>query len=398
MSRPVVFVGPTLTRDAVARVLDADVRGPAAAGDVARAAAHRPAAILVIDGIYERTPAVGHKEVLWALSEGVAVYGAASMGALRAAELDRFGMIGVGEVYRQLRDGQVIADDAVAVAHLGAEHDHRPTTVALVDIVAALDDAVAAGVVEAADARALIGAARALHYTERIWPSVLERAAAELRPEVVGPLRTWLRSGTRSQKADDARAALERVRADLDAGPVTPPPRDWELARTVHWRRVETSLGLSSRGPDGRATVGQATRGHSVDDRTAGVLEAVRRSDDYVETYQRALLQRLASELARQHGVDLDPVSAMAELRTRLGLIADDTFAAWLDANDLDADRCARLALDQAATAWADERYGDDAAAQVADVLRIRGRYAPLAADAGERVAAQDPRDAGDGR
>ena len=47
-----------------------------------------------------------HKEILFALSEGIDVYGAASMGALRAAELDAFGMRGIGDVYSAYAEGR----------------------------------------------------------------------------------------------------------------------------------------------------------------------------------------------------------------------------------------------------------------------------------------------------
>ena len=93
-SRLVVFLGPTLSHDDARDVLDAEYRPPAAHGDVLRAALRRPRAIGLVDGVFERVPAVWHKEILFALSEGVHVYGAASMGALRAAELDAFGMRG----------------------------------------------------------------------------------------------------------------------------------------------------------------------------------------------------------------------------------------------------------------------------------------------------------------
>ena len=61
--------------------------------------AHRPRAIGLIDGVFLDVPAVWHRELLWALSEGVHVFGAASMGALRAAELAPFGMRGVGTIF-----------------------------------------------------------------------------------------------------------------------------------------------------------------------------------------------------------------------------------------------------------------------------------------------------------
>ena len=123
-------------------MLDAQYLPPAGNGDVLRAALRRPRAIALVDGVFERVPAVWHKEILFALSEGIHVYGASSMGALRAAELDRFGMRGVGEVYRAYADGTLEDDDEVAVAHGDADHGFAAVSDAMVDVRATLDAAV----------------------------------------------------------------------------------------------------------------------------------------------------------------------------------------------------------------------------------------------------------------
>ena len=102
---------------------------PVAVGDVLALARRRGVArIAIIDGYFERMAAVWHKEILLALERGIAVWGAASMGALRAAELAPFGMIGVGAIYRAFARGALVADDEVAVAHLPAEYGYRATS------------------------------------------------------------------------------------------------------------------------------------------------------------------------------------------------------------------------------------------------------------------------------
>ena len=153
MRPAVVFLGPTLAHDEARTVLDAEFLPPAAHGDVLRAAFRRPQAIGIVDGVFEHVPAVWHKEILFALSEGIHVYGAASMGALRAAELDRFGMRGIGEVYRAYADGVLEDDDEVAVAHAGAEDGFQAMSDPMVDIRATLDAAVSNGIVERAHGR-----------------------------------------------------------------------------------------------------------------------------------------------------------------------------------------------------------------------------------------------------
>src|SRR5258708_5321121 len=103
----VVFVGPTLPLETARLELDAIYRPPVAQGDVWRAARLNPRAIGIIDGYFEGVPTVWHKEILWAMAQGIHVVGAASMGALRAAELKDFGMEGVGPIYEAFVRGDL---------------------------------------------------------------------------------------------------------------------------------------------------------------------------------------------------------------------------------------------------------------------------------------------------
>ena len=124
MNELVVFAGPTIDADHVRDMLHGTgtVLGPARQGDVMRACRLGARLIAIIDGYFQSVPAVWHKEILWAMANGVHVFGAASMGALRAAELHTFGMVGVGTIFESFRDGLLIRDDEVAVAHASAEH------------------------------------------------------------------------------------------------------------------------------------------------------------------------------------------------------------------------------------------------------------------------------------
>ena len=81
-----VFTGPTLPPDEARNYLDAVFLPPVSQGDVYRVALKRPDAIGIIDGYFERVPSVWHKEILWAMKQGIHVFGSASMGALRAVE------------------------------------------------------------------------------------------------------------------------------------------------------------------------------------------------------------------------------------------------------------------------------------------------------------------------
>ncbi|MFP2913411.1 TfuA-like protein, partial [Pyxidicoccus sp. 3LFB2] len=153
----VVFLGPSLPEEDARRLAPCTVLPPARQGDVWRALNLRPRAIALVDGVFEAQPSVWHHELLAALEAGVAVFGGASMGALRAAELASHGMVGVGRIFGWYRDGEVVDDAEVALLHADAEHGWRPLTVPLVNVRHVAERARAARVLTRSAATALVG-------------------------------------------------------------------------------------------------------------------------------------------------------------------------------------------------------------------------------------------------
>ena len=96
--RIVIFIGPSLPLNEAQKILDAEYHPPVARDDVATLLNDPPDIIGIIDGVFHQQPAVSHREILRALEAGVIIVGGSSMGALRSAELDYAGMIGVGMV------------------------------------------------------------------------------------------------------------------------------------------------------------------------------------------------------------------------------------------------------------------------------------------------------------
>jgi hypothetical protein len=230
----VVFVGPTLpAAEVAARLPGARVLPPVAVGDVLALARRRGfARIAIIDGAFERMAAVWHKEILIALERGIAVWGAASMGALRAAELARFGMRGVGGIFRDFAAGRLIADDEVAVAHLPGEYGYRATSEALVNLRHGIARAPMLG---ARTRAALIELARGRFYRERSWTALVEDArAAGLPRRQLDALAAWPKP---DRKAADARLLLRRLR-----DPGTDRPAPIAVPRTWALRQLEQSL------------------------------------------------------------------------------------------------------------------------------------------------------------
>jgi hypothetical protein len=241
----IVFAGPSLPPQA--RPIDPalDWRPPLRQGDLYRAALGRPDVIGVLDGYFEVVPTVWHKEILWAMAAGIHVYGAASSGALRAAELAAFGMRGVGRIYEDFRDGVLIDDDEVAVLHGPAELGYPAVSEAMVNIRATLAAAARAGVVAPEAAARLTAIAKGLFYKERSYDRVLAAGAAAGLPHgAFGALAGWLPQGRIDLKRQDAAALVSAIRGHLAAG-VLPLKVSWRLAETAAWqgarRRAEAT-------------------------------------------------------------------------------------------------------------------------------------------------------------
>jgi hypothetical protein len=182
--------------------------GPCAYGDVARATLDGASAIGLVDGRFEDTRAVWHKEILFALSQGVAVAGAASMGALRAAECSAFGMVGIGAVYRNYADGTYEDDADVAQLHGPAELDYMALSEPLANILPTLDKMAMAGIIDPNEREGLAEAARALHYKERTYARLFQSGTL-LAPERIAALLAWVAVNKLDQKEADAMALVD---------------------------------------------------------------------------------------------------------------------------------------------------------------------------------------------
>jgi hypothetical protein len=102
-----IFSGPSLYGLEVEHLAGEIWLPPVRCGDVvAVVAQHSPKKILIVDGFFHQVLSVWHKEIVYALLKGVVCIGASSMGALRAAEMHRYGMIGVGKIFEMFRDGE----------------------------------------------------------------------------------------------------------------------------------------------------------------------------------------------------------------------------------------------------------------------------------------------------
>lgn len=226
-----VYIGPTLSPENRTTADTITYLPPASAGDMLALAKQPPHRVLLIDGIFEAARAPWHKEILVLLAEGFDVWGAASLGALRAAELHRFGMRPEGAIARAYAAGRIVGDDEVAVAHAPATFGHRALSLAQVDVRRTLAVALRARILTGDEARRLRAASHAIFFKDRTMPALIS-AASELMPDRAERFAAWLPTGFVSQKARDAQGAIAAaITAPFTPCRREPPPETLFLKR-----------------------------------------------------------------------------------------------------------------------------------------------------------------------
>lgn len=169
--KPVVYTGTSISHSDAGRILDAEYRPPVRRHDIMRLLKSPPDIIGIIDGVFFDSAAVAHREIIEALKSGVVVVGGGSMGALRASELEPYGMIGVGKIYELYKNGVIESDDEVAVIFDGETLE--PLSVPLVNVRMTAQAAQESGILTEGQAAAVIESARKMFYPERNYQNIV---------------------------------------------------------------------------------------------------------------------------------------------------------------------------------------------------------------------------------
>jgi hypothetical protein len=380
--RACVFVGPTLRPQDLPADDDIVALPPIAQGDVYRIAQRRPQVIGIIDGYFEGVLAVWHKEILWAMAEGIHVFGSASMGALRAAELHAFGMVGVGRIFEAYRDGELEDDDEVAVIHGPSETVYLALSEAMVNIRRTLSQAALTAVISPSTRDALVRLAKDLFYHDRTFERLLEAAGQSLPSEELDALRAWLPQGRVDQKREDALAMLDEMKALL-AGEPEPMRVGYTLEWTEVWDDATAATAAS-------AVIGPGGSPAWVADER--VLEELRlEPGTYAAVRDRALLRFLARREAqrRRRTADIGARRDLLDrLRARHGLFTRAALDRWLETNGIEARQLERLLEDEARLESINALAMPSLRDALLDELRLRDEFARLAARAHDKQAA----------
>lgn len=195
MVKIIVYTGLSLPFSEAKEILDStdDVeviyKRPIKRGDLDLALNENPDIIGIIDGVFHQNSAVGHKEILKVMKSGVEVFGASSMGALRASELDSLGMVGVGYCYNQYASGAIDSDDDVAV--MLDSDSLEALSVPLISMNYVFDNAVCEKIITESEREELSSIAKSTFYPKRNYSQTLaqSRLSDDKKSELIDFIR-----------------------------------------------------------------------------------------------------------------------------------------------------------------------------------------------------------------
>ena len=131
------------------------------------------------------------------------------MGALRAVELEAYGMVGVGRIFEEFRSERLDADDEVAMTF--CPETLRPLSEPMVNIRIAIAAAGRQGHLSPVERRTLLRRMKALYFPERNAPRLFVEAAALISGERLRAFRTWWLTSAPNAIGEDAVALLRRI-------------------------------------------------------------------------------------------------------------------------------------------------------------------------------------------
>ena len=209
MGKPIIFLGPSLSHEKARKIFDADYRPPARKGDFLRLAADFDVvemAIGFVDGVFlQEYPPTPIEVYHLARKNGVLLVGAASLGALRAVELEKFGMVGIGKIFQLYKTGKVNADDEVAVT-FASEGDYQLQSEAMIDIRYNLYLAHKKGVINEKAKSMLVRLAKEIYFPHRKYTYILEEARNRypMLESEINSFGNYIRTNRKSLKEMDA--------------------------------------------------------------------------------------------------------------------------------------------------------------------------------------------------
>jgi len=243
----ILFTGPTLASQLHSiseRCPAIDVRGPAAWGDVAQAVHDGATRIGIVDGYFEQTRSVWHKEIIFALSHGVKVAGAASLGALRAAECEPFGMIPIGTIANDYISGALVDDSDVALVHAPAEVNYLALSEPRVNVIATLNSMLKENLLSTTEWKNAKAVADRMFYAELSLRAVFCNMQI-MNANRIERLIEISRVKYVDVKQTDALELVDWLQSDADISAASGKP--WDFNQTTQWIEMREAMSSNDR-------------------------------------------------------------------------------------------------------------------------------------------------------
>lgn len=201
---PLIFLGPSLSIEKAKQIFPfADYRPPARKGDLQKLAKQDVRFVGFVDGVFLQDYPPTPIEVYTLLqTKSITLVGAASLGALRAVEMEKFGMLGIGRIFELYKRGVIHSDDEVAVTF--SDEDHRLLSEAMIDIRYTLHHAWKDRVINRETKRTLTKIAKSIYFPNRNYEEMFERAMGSVDGNTLENLRCYVTKYRRSLKEEDA--------------------------------------------------------------------------------------------------------------------------------------------------------------------------------------------------
>ena len=215
MNKPIVYLGPTLNRDEASKILEADYRDPAKKGDFLRLShtSDEKKYVGFIDGVFLHDYPPSPIEVYHlATRKNIELIGASSLGALRAVELEKFGMKGIGKIFQLFKNGILNADDEVAVTFVRDKNILQSE--ALIDIRFNLFLAYKKGIITKQTKKRFVRIAKNIYFPFRNYDDIITLTQEQF-PSIHDELenfRDYILKNRDSLKARDARKLLKYLK------------------------------------------------------------------------------------------------------------------------------------------------------------------------------------------
>jgi TfuA protein len=216
MKNIVIFVGPSLDIEKARRILEADYRPPAKKGDLIRlnmSMDDKETVVGLIDGYflldYPPTPIEVYQLIV---RPNTVVIGSSSIGALRAVELEKFGMIGIGKIFQLFKHGKLDADDEVAVTF--SQDLYHLQSEAMVDMRYNRYLSQKRGFVDNETKYAITKVAKNIYFPFRTYQNIIEETIRRY-PQLENKARcfeAYILRKRKSLKERDAMKLVERIK------------------------------------------------------------------------------------------------------------------------------------------------------------------------------------------